>query len=118
MREVIERLAREQPRFHGDGTKAWAAPPDTLGLIARFLAPGQHTLETGTGASTVVFAASGARHTAISPAPEEHERICAWYHQAGIDTSRVELHTSASSESPALREGPPLDVVLIDGLHA
>ncbi len=77
------------------------------------------TLETGAGASTVVFAANGAKHTTISPAPDEHQAIRDWCAQRGISTENVNF--LAESSDTALTSGgwrpEPLDLALIDGAH-
>jgi hypothetical protein len=76
------------------------------------------TLETGTGASTIVFAASGARHVAISPAPTEHQGIKAYCEEQGIDLSRVRFVEQPSHVALLHSWQPePLAVVLIDGAH-
>lgn len=77
------------------------------------------TLETGAGASTVVFAANGASHTAISPVPDEHERIARYCDAHGI--SREKLRFIAESSHTALQQTwqpEPLDLLLIDGAHS
>jgi hypothetical protein len=75
------------------------------------------TLETGSGASTLVFAAGGADHEAVTPAAEEEERFRAQATARGIDASRVQFHIGLSHDVlPELGERR-LDVVLIDGAH-
>lgn len=76
------------------------------------------TLETGSGASSIVFAGRGSAHTVISPAPDEHERIRLWCDQHGISTERVKF--VAESSEAALSAGwtpEPLDLALVDGAH-
>jgi Methyltransferase domain len=76
------------------------------------------TLETGTGASTIVFAASGTRHVAISPAPAEHEAIKVYCEEEGIELTRVRFVEQPSHLALLHNWQPePLDVVLIDGAH-
>jgi hypothetical protein len=77
------------------------------------------TLETGAGASTIVFAAGGARHVAISPAPAEHERLTEYCAAEGIDLSRVTFIAESSPAALAQTWEPsPLDLALIDGAHS
>jgi hypothetical protein len=67
----------------------------------------------------VVFAASGAHHTAISPDGREHERVLGYCRDNGIDASRVTFIEGLSDDVlPALlsRERT-LDVAFIDGAH-
>ena len=77
------------------------------------------TLETGAGASTTIFASRGAKHTTISPAPDEHERIRAWCAELGVSADDVTF--IADSSDTALTNGgwqpEPLDLALIDGAH-
>jgi hypothetical protein len=77
------------------------------------------TLETGSGASTIVFAARGASHTAISPVPDEHTRIADWCATHGIACDGVRF-IAASSHTALLNDWTPepLDVVLVDGAHS
>ena len=77
------------------------------------------TLETGAGASTVVFAARGASHTAISPVADEHERIRRYGVEHGIAMDRVRFIAESSHTALLHTWTPePLDVVLVDGAHS
>jgi predicted O-methyltransferase YrrM len=118
--DVVALLEEDRPRFHQQGTAQWDSLPETLRLIQR-LAPegGGSTLETGCGASTVVFAASGASHTAISPDPDEHRRVREYCEQIGVDHSRLRLIVGLSDEVlPSLPAERALDVAFIDGAHS
>ncbi len=115
---VVELLVRERPSFHLGGA-VWNALPETLALIADHVQPGDRTVETGAGASTVVFAATGARHTAISPIGDEHERI-------GRGAGSTEWRTATSPSwwaprtgvLPAMAEREAFDAGFIDGKHS
>lgn len=114
---VVQRLLADRPMFHGGGMMDWRATTGTLKLLARSVAAGQRTLETGAGASTVVFAAAGARHTAISPFPDEHARIVEYCNATGVDASSVEFVARRSDIAlPELAD--ELDFAFIDGAHA
>lgn len=113
--------------FHlADKTTAWIKPgdpanwnmlPATLRFIASNVHPGQRTLEIGSGASTLVFAAAGAEHTAISPVSYEHDRIREYADQIGVDLSTTTFIADFSDNVvPHLDQ--PLDAALIDGSHA
>lgn len=95
---IVEALEKDQPQFHWGGTRRWNAAPETLREIQRSVKPGMRTLETGCGASTAVFAASGARHTVISPTHDEHERVIAYLHQKEIDTSNLSFEAGFSDD--------------------
>jgi len=75
------------------------------------------TLETGAGSSTIVFAAGGADHEAVSPSTAEHEAIVAECARLGISTERLRFHVGLSHEVLAAREPRPLDLALVDGAH-
>jgi predicted O-methyltransferase YrrM len=92
------------------GRAALAWLEDTVG-------PSSATLETGAGISTLVFAASGAEHDAVTPATNEFERIREEAARHGVDLAHVRFHAGPSHE--VLLELPPreLDVALIDGAH-
>jgi hypothetical protein len=75
------------------------------------------TLETGAGASTIVFAAVGCEHEAVTPVDAERERILAECERRGISTGRVTFHIGPSQEVLPGLESRPLDLVLIDGAH-
>jgi Methyltransferase domain len=93
---------------------AWPA----LEWLEQNVEPGMTTLETGSGSSTIVFAARGSRHVAISPMAEEHERIRAYCEQEGIDVANVRFIAESSETALARTWQPePLDIVLIDGSH-
>ena len=64
---VVKQLLIDRPSFHLSGEAHWDCTPGTLEGILRSVQDGDSTIETGAGASTVVFAAAGAAHTAISP---------------------------------------------------
>jgi predicted O-methyltransferase YrrM len=88
-------------------------------MISRYVRRDGRTLETGCGASTVVFAAAGARHTAISPSRAEHERIRAYCSGARIDDSQLSfIEGSSDRVLPSLAPDDLLDVAFIDGAHS
>lgn len=119
--EVLARLIDEPFAFHADDgePRVWNAAPQSLRLLAGHLAPGMRTLETGAGASTVVFAAAGTRHTAVSPDPYEHRRVREYCDAQGIDHTRIEFVAARSADVlPELTRAESIDVALIDGAHA
>lgn len=120
MTTIVDRVIAEQPAFHAGGERAWCALPDTLGLIASLVQPGMTTIETGAGSSTVTFAAAGGRHTAISPAPDEHERIRSYCENRGVDTRHLAFIAEPSELAlPRLMaEETEVDVAFIDGKHS
>jgi Methyltransferase domain len=116
---TVDRLMADGPVFHAGGTRVWNALPGTLRLLADQVGEGDRTVETGAGASTVVFAAAGAEHTAISPAGDEHQRIREYCHSIGVDTSRLSFVVGPSDSAlPNLDLDRPVDVAFIDGKHS
>lgn len=109
-----------ESQFHADGTKSWESAPETLAWIADNVRPGQATVETGSGASTIAFIRAGARHTAISPAPDEHDRIRAFCAAEGLPLTQVRFLPESSDDAlPRLvATGERVQVALVDGKHA
>jgi hypothetical protein len=117
--DVVATLQADRPSFHQHGAVRWDSLPETLRLIQRSSPDGGRTLETGCGASTVVFAASGANHTAISPDPDEHRRVRDYCELIGVDHSRLTFVVGLSDEVlPAFPAERVLDVAFIDGAHS
>jgi methyltransferase family protein len=117
--DAVARLLADRPVFHQGGATRWDALPGTLGLIQAHVRPGDRTLETGCGASTVIFAARGAHHTTVSPDRREHDLVREYCDGAGIDTSRVTFIEGLSDlVLPGLCTERRLDAAFIDGAHA
>jgi predicted O-methyltransferase YrrM len=92
--------------------------PEALAFIESTVSPGQRTLETGSGLSTIAFALRGTHHTCIVPDAAETERIRSYCEGHGIDTSNVTFHVSPSERVLPALDLEPLDLVLIDGSHS
>ena len=118
--DIIERLHSDRPSFHMGGSARWDSLPGTLEAIRDSVRPGHKTIETGSGASTVVFAAAGASHTAISPDQLEHERIREYCRQIGVDDSQLSTVVGTSEDvlPSLLGHERTLDFAFIDGAHA
>ena len=103
--------------MHGAGDECWGLDWAALAWLELELDPGLATLETGAGTSTIVFAAAGTEHEAVTPDPGEEERIRAECERRGISTERLSFRVGLSHDVlPTLPERP-LDLVLIDGAH-
>lgn len=118
-RDAIEALHRDRPGFHGSGGEArWDVSPGMLRALASHVAPGAATVETGCGASTVVFAAAGAEHVVITPDPSEFARVLEYCERIAVPTATVQLREGSSDVVlPALQD-ERFDLVLIDGAHS
>jgi predicted O-methyltransferase YrrM len=116
--DVVAALDADPPPVHvGAPTGVWAAAHDCLEFLGTRIRPGFRTLETGCGASTIMFAAAGSEHTAVFLNESEGTAVTTWCAGHDIDTSRVTLRPGSSSQVlPALDPGP-LDLVLVDGCH-
>jgi predicted O-methyltransferase YrrM len=114
---LTDDLRASPPALHGQA-EFWGLAWEALAFIERTVRPGMATLETGAGASTIVFAASGADHEAVTPSAEEAERIRAECARRGISTERVTFWIGSSPDVLRTWEGRPLDLVLVDGAHA
>jgi predicted O-methyltransferase YrrM len=117
---AIKQLLIDRPSFHLSGEAYWDCTPGTLQGILSCVRDGDRTLETGAGASTVVFAAAGAAHTAISPSADEHQRIREYCDRIGVDHSKVNFVVGLSDDAlPAmLGRERMLDAAFIDGAHS
>src|SRR5258706_6226763 len=76
------------------------------------------TLETGAGASTIVFVARGADHEAVTPSAEEAERITGECDRRGIATEKLRFRIGSSADVLRTWDARPLDLILVDGAHA
>jgi Methyltransferase domain len=113
---VTDALRRSPPGLHG-GREFWGLAWAALEWLERNVHEGMATLETGAGASTIVFAARGAQHEAVTPDPEEEERIRRACRERRIDDSQLTFHIGRSQDVlPGLPERA-LDLVLVDGAH-
>ena len=115
---VIADLDRDPPPVHaGAPTGVWAAAHDCLEFIGTRVRPGTRTLETGCGASTIVFAAAGAHHTAVFLNDSEGRAVTTWCGDHGIDLATVTLRAGSSSQVLPTLDPGPLDLVMVDGCH-
>jgi predicted O-methyltransferase YrrM len=110
-------LRSAPPTLHGQ-MEFWGLAWEALEFIERTVQPGMATLETGAGASTIVFAARGAHHETVTPSAEEAERILAECDRRGISTERLTFRIGSSADVLRTWEPRPLDLALVDGAHA
>jgi predicted O-methyltransferase YrrM len=121
---LVDGLLAEPPVVHAMDRSddpelgVWSTDRDCYLLLAEHAGPGARTLETGSGLSTVLLAAIGARHTCVTPAQAEADRIVAYCADHGIDTESLTFEIGYSDEVlPRLPREALLDLVLIDGNH-
>jgi predicted O-methyltransferase YrrM len=119
---LVDRVLADPPAVHAmsadDGEVGiWSTDRDCYLLLAASVQPGAHTLETGSGISTVLFAGLGAQHVCVTPARAEADRISGYCAVHGIPTDNVRFEIGCSDEVLPKLESRPLDLVLIDGNH-
>jgi hypothetical protein len=122
---VVDRVLADPPGVHpmGDGPDAplgvWSTEPGCYRLLAEHCPPGARTLETGSGLSTVLFAALGADHICCTGGQEEADRMLEHCRSRGIPTDGLRFEVGASHRTlpPIEARGEERDVVLVDGGH-
>jgi predicted O-methyltransferase YrrM len=118
----VRELIADPPLVHEwmsqDGLMTHGLLPEALAFIERVVTPGQQTLETGSGLSTITFALRGAEHTCVTPDAAEADRIRAYCAEHGIDANRLTFHHEMSERVLPTLELESLDVILVDGSHS
>jgi predicted O-methyltransferase YrrM len=114
---LTDELRSAPPGLHGQ-TEFWGLAWEALAFVERSLRPGMGTLETGAGASTIVFAAGGADHEAVTPSQDEADRILAECERREIPTDKLRFRIGSSADVLRTWEPRELDLVLVDGAHA
>ena len=117
MTRLTDDLRASPPGLHGAGDEYWGLAWAALGWLEDNVSSGMATLETGSGSSTLVFAAAGAEHEAVTPDAEEEARIRRECELRGIDSSSVRFRIGPSHEVLPRWEPRALDLVLLDGAH-
>jgi Methyltransferase domain len=95
----------------------WQIAPRVLEIVDASVDPESHTLETGAGVSTALFALKGCAHTCVVPWTSERDRLQAWGADSGVSFERVRFECAPSEEVLPRLDQRPLDFVLIDGGH-
>lgn len=118
--EALSSLMADKPRFHDDAQGqpiSWNANINLLRFLDSYLQPGMHTLETGSGYSTVLFIERQCIHTAVTPVASEIERITAYCKEKRISLNRAEFIAKDSVDHLPFMRDKELDVLFIDGAH-
>jgi hypothetical protein len=115
---VTDALRAAPPGLHGGGAHYFGLAWPALEWLEQTVRPGMATLETGCGASSIVFAAAGTDHTVVSPAADEHDAIRAWCAEHDIEAAGLTFLAESSDTALTGSWNPaPLDLVLVDGAH-
>jgi len=121
-RDAIEELMKAPPSLHRSDPNTpvnWGIHDALIPHLRRAVRPGSRTLETGSGLSTIIFLALGAKHQSVSPDAGEAERIKSYCEEHGISTADYQPIVGTSENVlPALGDQPVLDLALIDGSHS
>jgi hypothetical protein len=112
----LDQLLTDAPPIHGDITHALI--PQALQRIVDTVKPGDHTIETGSGHSTIAFALAGAVHTCIVPDQNEVDAIRAYCETHDVPLDTVTFHADKSELVLPALDLEPLDFALIDGSHS
>ncbi len=96
----------------------WGIDRGTADYLFAHVSEGAHTLETGSGISTLIFALNGAQHTVVTPNAYEQTRLREYAERIGLDMSRVTFVHEPSEHYLPRCTLTDLDLVLIDGKHA
>jgi len=116
----IEQLIAEKPLLHTDENGLpvdYSINVNVLRALQHYLKPGMHTLETGSGHSTIVFACINTQHISISPYADEQKRIQQYLDSKSIGFNTKFLTGSSDEILPITDLPAVLDFVLIDGAH-
>ena len=118
---TTEDLIRKAPKFHeglGGEPHSHALADHVLAFVDGIVSGSMSTLETGAGVSTVLFALKECRHTCITPAEAEVERIKSFCESHRISTEKIQFIVGKSQNILPYLENEEFDLVLIDGSHS
>jgi len=121
---TLQELLNDSPKLHRIGKVGVHVPisydlsDQALHLIDQNVDQNSHTLETGAGISTILFAIKHAHHTCIVPDGDLADRIREYCQQRNISVERIDFHIGKSENILPGLLSDQLDLVLIDGQHA
>jgi hypothetical protein len=116
---TVGKVLDTPPAVHREAPDGvWATSRSCYDFMANHVGQGSHTLETGSGISTVLFAAWGCDHLAVVPDPSQAKAIEAYCAENDINTETLSFDLRPSEVAlPDLTECGELDLVFIDGCH-
>ena len=121
---TLQELLNDSPKLHRIGKVGVHVPisydlsDQALHLIDQNVGQNSHTLETGAGISTILFAMKQAQHTCIVPESDLADRIKEYCQQKNISAEQIDFHLGRSENILPGLATDHLDLVLIDGQHA
>lgn len=144
--ELIEEILKERPFFHSSETEisrgfnpgesflphqeaercasqdvasaCYGISRDVAYFISDLIGPSSHTLETGAGISTLIFAIKGATHTVVTPSESEIVAIRGYAKTKNIDLGNIQFVMKPSDQFLPSANIKNLDMVFLDGKHA
>jgi len=117
---TLQELLANPPLIHQTAAGDFAdmsLGKDALAFIDGNVNNDSATLETGCGASTVLFGIKGSRHFVMTPAQGEFDFLQEYCRERQIPTEKITFFSDASERVLPRLETPPLDLALIDGRH-
>lgn len=116
---TLDQLFRDRPAIHAgaDDPAVQSLTIEALSFTEKTMTAGSRTLETGSGYSTIMFAAAGAEHLCVVPSAREEGLIREYCQHVGIDTARLSFKIASSERVLPTLDLGELDLVLIDGSH-
>ncbi len=119
---AIDDVTADPPQVHAYSgtaqTGVWGTVPACYRFLAEHVGPGTRTLETGLGASTVLFTRWGAEHTCVTSSRHEADVLVDYLDARGVDRGRLRLEVGSSTDVlPRLLGDGELDLVFVDGCH-
>jgi predicted O-methyltransferase YrrM len=138
--EVLSRLKLDKPLFHylppedlgaydeavrrgelaavAPGDFSMAVSPEVLSWIADRVTGGMTTLETGSGYTTVLFAALAGHHYSCTASDREAGKIADYLKQMGISKDQVTFVLGSTDRTlPTLKLDSKVDFAYVDGCH-
>ena len=121
---TLQELLNDSPKLHRIGRVGVHVPvsyelsDQALHFIDQNVNQSSHTLETGAGISTVLFAIKQTHHTCIVPDSDLVDRIREYCQQRRISVETINFHIGKSENILPGLTADQLDLVLIDGQHA
>jgi len=115
----VQKVIDSPPAVHpGAPVGVWSTERSCYDFMANHVRQGSHTLETGAGLSTVLFAAWGCDHLAVVPYPSEATAIAAYCAENDIYADSLTFDLRPSEVAlPDRADSGELDLVFIDGCH-
>lgn len=117
----LQEILKDPPNLHRNSSgnlTSWQISDEVLDCIDRQVSDNSHTLETGAGISTILFAIKASHHTCIVPDQQQVNRIKEYCNQHQISTKKIDFKIDISENILPHLEINKLDCILIDGSHA